>query len=274
MEAVWRPRAAVELFEPIRRVYLFHGEDDPQKDDALEQLRARAVDESFLDFDYEILDADTRTPEEILAAAGMAPVGSAARLVVVRSAEVYRRRDRQSEAERLAQGIERLGQASCLALRVAAEEDEKSRGKTILSAKLDAACRAHGVTVHCRALSEQALVDWLCEVAADAGKRLPENAAQRLVQAAHGDRLALSNELEKAICISGKGPVITLEMVEMTCSYDPEDVMFRLVDSITQRDADRALRLLRELLRADPKPQSVAGRLLALLTRQYRMLVQ
>ena len=86
--------------------------------------------------------------------------------------------------------------------------------------------------------------------------------------------MALHNELEKAICFAGDAPYITLDMVEETCSYNPEDVMFKLVDAISNRNADRALRLFHEVLRYDTKPQSVAGRFLALLARQIRMLTQ
>ncbi len=50
--------------------------------------------------------------------------------------------------------------------------------------------------------------------------------------------------------------------------------MFATVDAIVRRQTDRALTLLGELHRYDPKPQAVAGKLLALLARQYRMLWQ
>ena len=53
-----------------------------------------------------------------------------------------------------------------------------------------------------------------------------------------------------------------------------EDVMFQCVEAISRKQTDRALSLLHELHRHDPKPQAVAGRLLALLLRQYRMMWQ
>jgi DNA polymerase III subunit delta len=274
VEAVYTKESAKTLFDPIQKVYAFYGEDDQGKDEALDLLRSKAVDEGFTDFDFEVVDADVRPVEEILAAAGMAPFASPVRLVVVRGAEIYRKRERSSEAERLAQGIAALGACSCLALRVGAAEDERSRGKTILSAKLDAAIKANGAAVQFKALTENALVSWLDGEAREAGKSLDEAAALRLIQAARGERTALGQELEKAICYAGDAKHISLEMVEATCTYDPEDVMFKLVDAISQRNADRALRLFHELLRYDNKPQRAAGRLLALLSRQFRMLTQ
>jgi DNA polymerase-3 subunit delta len=274
MEAVYSKTTAGSLFNPIQRVYALFGEDDPSKDEALALLRSIAIDESFSDFDYEVVEADSKPVEEILSTAGMAPFASPVRLVVIKGAEIYRKREKSGEAERLAQGIATLGSGSCLVLRVAAAEDEKSRGKTVLTTKLDNAVKAHGSTVQFKAMSEQGLMDWLEGEARAAGKTLNEEAAQRLIQAAHGERIALRNELEKAICYAGSAKHINFEMAEATCSYDPEDVMFKLVDAISQRNADRAMRLLHELLRYDTKPQSVAGRLLALLARQYKLLTQ
>jgi DNA polymerase-3 subunit delta len=274
MEAVYSKSALKGLLDPLQRVYAFYGEDDTSKDEAIDALRARVVDESFADFDSEVMDAEARGVEDILAAAGMAPFGSAARFVVVKGAELFRKRERSADAERLAQGIAALNAGSCLVLRVAAAEDEARRGKTAVSAKLDAAVKAHGALVQCKALSGQAMVDWLFIEARNAGKSLDDAAAERLIQAARGDRVAMLNELEKALCYAGDRPDITLDMVEATCSYDPEDVMFKLVDAISQRNQDRALKLFHELLRYDNKPQAVAGRLLALLTRQYRLLLQ
>lgn len=274
MEVVWSRAAAKTLFQPLQPVYVFYGEDDCLKDEALAILRKKAVDESFADFDFEMLDADAKTPEEILASANLAPFASSHRLIVVRGAEAFRKREKAADAERLAQGITQLGAASCLALRVGAAEDEKSRGKTVLSAKLDAAVKARGALVQCKALTEQGLIDWLEGEAQKADKTLDEEAALRLIKAAHGERVALTNELEKALCYAGEARHITFDMAAAVCSYDPEDVMFKLVDAISRRNADQSLRLLHELLRYDTKPQSVAGRLLALLMRQYRLLAQ
>lgn len=268
------PARRKELLEPLRRVYLLYGEDDTQKDEIVEAICAVALDPSFADFDSETLDTASTGVEDILASAGMAPFGSPYRVVVVRGAEVYRRREKSANAERLAQGIEKIGGATILVLRVAAAEDERSRGKTAAHPKLDAAVVKNGLLVQCRPLSPEALAGWIDSEARRAGKSIDPEAADRLIQSAHGERLALHNELEKAICFAGDAPNITLEMVEATCSFNPEDVMFKLVDAISQRNADRSLRLFHEVLRYDTKPQSVAGRFLALLARQIRMLTQ
>jgi len=271
---VYTPAAAARLFDPPRRAYLLFGEDDRQKDEAIGLLQAVVIAPDFADFDLEVLDAESAGSERILSAAGLAPLGSPRRLVVVRGSEVLRRKDRQADADALAAGIARLGPQSCLVLRVAATEDEGPRGKTAISPRLDAAVREHGLLIRCRRLREEELADWAVAHARRAGKELAEEAAHLLVHAARGDRHVLAAELEKALCYAGERPVVTLRDVEAVRSYDPEDAMFKLVDAVCQRNPDRALLLLREALRWDTRPQSVSGRMLALLARQLRLLWQ
>jgi DNA polymerase-3 subunit delta len=274
VEAVYNPHAPESLLHPIRPVYAFWGEDDAQKDEAIAYLQKAVLAPGFEEFDREVIDAGAVTVEYILAAASQVPMSSSHRLVVVQSAELYRRRERNAEAQRLAEGIASLGPFSCLVLRVGASEEEKGRSKTALTAQLDAAIRSEGALIRCRALANEELLAWLTAEAAVAGKELEADAGQRLMEAARNDRMALHNELEKVICFVGKAPRITLADVEAVCSCDPEDVMFKLVDAITRQDSNASLRLLRELLRYDPKPQSVAGRLLALLDRQFKLIWQ
>lgn len=274
METVYNRLSPALLLNPIQPVYAFWGEDDWQKDEAIAYLQKAIIEPGFEEFDSEVLDANAVIAEDVLSAVGQVSIGSSRRLVVVHGAEVYRRREKSTEAQRLAEGIYSLGASSCLVLRVGAVEGEKSRSKTVLTAKLDEAIRTCGAMVQCRTPTNPELLAWLTSKAAAAGKQIDTNAGQRLMEAAHGDRTALHNELEKAICFVGDAPQITLTDVDTVCSFDPEDVMFKLVDAITQQDANSALCLLREILRYDPKPQSVAGRLLALLTRQFKLLWQ
>jgi hypothetical protein len=104
VDVVFSRESLPVLFRPPRKVYLFHGEDDYQKEEALHHLRREALDETFADFDSQTIEAQSSAPEEILAAAGLAPFASSVRLVVVTGAGIYRRRERAEEADRLSVG--------------------------------------------------------------------------------------------------------------------------------------------------------------------------
>jgi DNA polymerase-3 subunit delta len=86
--------------------------------------------------------------------------------------------------------------------------------------------------------------------------------------------LPLEQEILKLVCYLGERETITAQDVGTVVAASPEDVMFATIDAITRRQTDRALTLMGELHRYEPKPQAVAGKLLALLGRQYRMLWQ
>src|SRR5258708_5650523 len=92
----------------IQPIYLFYGEEDKIKDEAVAGLIAHIIDLDFTDFDLEILNADNTDAAAILAAAGQIPFGSERRLVVVRGLESWRERNKQSEVEKLAEGLTKL----------------------------------------------------------------------------------------------------------------------------------------------------------------------
>lgn len=264
-EALWKAS--------LLPVYLFFGEEDRIKDEAVTALVKHVVAPDFADFDLEALDAGSVTADAILAAAGQVPFGSERRLVVVKGMEQWRDRNKQAEAERLAEGIAKLGDTTCLALVAAAEEEEAKR-KTAVTVKLDNAVKKVGAMVACRGLKGEALTKWVVARVKKEGKRIAPDAAAQLIETIGTELLLLENELQKLVCYVGERDTITGQDVGALCASSPEDVIFVTIDAITRRQTDRALALLMELHRYDPKPQAVAGKLLALLARQYRMLWQ
>jgi DNA polymerase III subunit delta len=273
-ELVYKSGSPQLLWKPdVLSVYLLWGEEDRLKTEAANALIKKIVNPDFADFDLEQMDASDRDADSILSAANQIPFGSDRRVVVVRGMELWRERGKAGDAEKLADGIGRFGDGICLILITAAEEDEGKR-KTAVSVKLDNAVKKHGVTVVCNALKGDNLIGWVQERVGQEGKRITPDAAQQLIGAAGSEMMVLEQEIIKLVCFVGDNPTVTGKDVAEVVASSPEDVMFTVVDAITKRQTDRALLLLAELHRYDPKPQAVAGKLLALLARQYRMLWQ
>ncbi len=273
-EIVYKSGSPGILWKPATlSVYLLHGEEDRLKEEAVDALVKKVVSPDFVDFDFETLDASGTTADGILSAAGQIPFGSDRRLVLVRGMEQWRERGKQGEVERLADGLSRLSPAACLVMIVAAEDDE-ARRKTAVTVKLDNAVKKIGALVACRGLRGDSLTDWVEKRVALAGKHIATDAAEQLVQTVGTEMLPLEQEIDKLVSYIGSREVITARDVGTVVASSPEDVMFTTIEAITKRQTDRALLLLAELNRYDPKPQAVAGKLLALLARQYRMLWQ
>jgi DNA polymerase-3 subunit delta len=274
VEIVYKSGSPSALWKPeLQRVYALFGEEDRLKEEAVAALIKYVVSPDFADFDLESLDAGTAGADGILSASGQVPFGSDRRLVIVKGMEQWRERAKSGEAERLAEGIARLSESACLVL-VAAAEDEEERRKTAITTKLDNAIKKAGALVACRGLKGGSLLAWVGERVKREGKRIDANAAEQLVSTAGGEMLILEQEITKLVCYVGERETVTTRDVATVVASSPEDVMFTAVDAITRRQTDRALLLLAELHRYDPKPQAVAGKLMALLARQYRMLWQ
>ncbi len=254
-------------------VYLFHGEEDRLKDEALAALIDHVVPSDWRDFDLEVIEAGASAPEAILAAVGQIPFGADRRLVIVKSMESWRDRSRQNDVDRLTDGLSRLPTSVCLVLVAAAQDDEAKR-KTAVATKLDNAVRQAGAVVAFRALKGEGLLEWVAARIRQEGKRIETQAAQVLIDAVGTETLLLEMELRKLAAYVGERETVTGRDVGIVVASTPEDVMFTAIDAISKRQCDRALTLLSELHRYDPKPQAVAGKLLALLSRQYRMLWQ
>ncbi len=259
--------------QSLAPVYLFFGEEDRLKQEAVDALTKHIVTPDFADFDMDVLDGGNTTADAILASAGQVAFGSEKRLVVVRGMEQWRDRNRQTEVERLAEGLSRLGAATCLVLVAAAEEDE-GRRKTAVSTKLDNAVKRLGVLVTCPALKGEGLSHWVVARVQEQGKKIEPLAAHMLIDTVGNEMMILEHEITKLICYVGERNTILAKDVGIVSASSPEDVVFALIDAIAKRDTDKALQLLLEVHRYDPKPQAVAGKLLALLSRQYRLLWQ
>ncbi len=273
-EINYRIGAEAALWKPaLLPVYLFFGEEDRMKEEAVAAFVRHVVAADFADFDLEKLSANDSTADSVLAAVGQVPFGSERRLVVVRGMEQWRERGKQAEVERLAEGISRLTDSACLVLVAAAQDDEDKR-KTAVTVKLDNAVKKIGAIVACRAIKGEGLQAWVAEVARRDGKRIAPEAAEQLVRAVGTEMRPLEQEIIKLVCYVGERETITTQDVSRVVASSPEDVMFSTIDAICRRQTDRALTLLGELHHYDPKPQAVAPKLLALLARQYRMLWQ
>ena len=274
MEIAYRSGGAAALWKTgLLPVYLFFGGEDRLKQEAADALVGRGVSSDFADFDLEHLNAAETTADAILSAASQVPFGSDRRVVVVKGMEQWRDRNKNSETERLTEGLSRLGKTACLLL-IAAAEDDEDRRKTAVTVKLDNAVKKIGAVVTCAALKGDSLEGWIRERSSREGKQMQGEAAAQLLRAVGNEMLPLEQEIIKLVCYVGDRANITAKDVALVVASSPDDVIFNAVDAITRRDTERSLALLAELHRYDPKPQAVAGKLLALLARQYRMLWQ
>lgn len=273
MQLQFHPNRAQALWkEKVFPIYVLWGPENLLKEEAIAALENHCVEPDYREFDREVLDTATHSLEVILSAVHQIPFGSSKRLVIVRGAEAWRDRARAAEAEKLAQIVPHLPPTGCLLLIVSQADEEKR--KTVLTPKLDKVIAEHGMFVLCRSLTREEAKAWLVQKAKAQGKTFQPEALTCLLDAVGTDMQCLSQELEKLWAYTAHKDNISLENVRELVTETPEDVIFAAVDATTRRESDRALALLAELHRYDPKPQAVAAKFLTLLARQLRMLWQ
>jgi DNA polymerase-3 subunit delta len=120
-----------------------------------------------------------------------------------------------------------------------------------------------------RRLDEGGAIAWAREQAAALGGGIEPGAAARLVEAVGVDRRGLLRELEKLTLLADGRAVSDDDVQALVRPIDPDRV-FELVDGIGGRNPRLALRAWRTLQRAGADPH----RLLAMVARQFRLLVQ
>lgn len=277
--------------ERISRVYLYTGESDIRRRDAVEALISGLVDPASEGFDLERVDGDETPASTILASVATAPFMSERKVVVVERAD----RLSQDDQEKIASFLPRLPSLSCLIL--LAGEDAASRSKQPqsktqdkeeeseedpaekkqrkgLSQALQKAVKAHGTVVTFAKMKSDALGQAAASLARKLGKKLDPRAAAILSRSVEGNAVLLEREIEKLAAYVGESDEITSRDVEAVASRSAEDRVFALIDAIGGKKSGEAMGLLDETLAASPKPENEVHRILALMARHFRLLYQ
>ncbi len=274
MELTFKPAKPQDMWSAgLHKLYLLWGAEERWKDIAVVALSDHVVPEDWRDFDYEILHLSECDANTIIRAAGQVPFGAERRMVLVKGAEKWRERGSASDAEMFAEKASSIPDTACVVL-VAAALEEDNRRKTIISAKFDAAIKSVGATVACGQLQGDALKSWVVEQCKQAGKAMSPETAAFLTETAGSSLIRLDQELQKLTAYVGERPTVTNQDIQRLVSDIPEDTLFQTVDSVMRGDTDTSLLLLAELHRHDPRPQAVAGKFLAILSRQIKLVWQ
>lgn len=265
-----------ETHKPLARAYLLRGDDEYQKNRALEELLAGLVDDEFADFDLEQLEGDTATCERIMTGLATAPLGSRRRVVVVKFANKMS----PDEQQKLASRLDAIPPTGCLILVNPAAEKVDGRPKrgSEVSGELARAVRKVGEVREfgggsVRDRTNQAREFALSRVR-EAGKEILPEALALLIQRVGTDFSVLASEIQKLVDWSGDREKITCGDVETVTSETPEEKIFRFLDALATRSTRSALQLLDAMLESSDDLRADASRTLVMIARQFRLIWQ
>ena len=240
----------------LKPVYLIYGSEPLLLERAEKRLRDRLAAVADLDFNMETFDGETASAEDVVNAANTMPFMSDRRLVIVRGV------DRLDAAglETLAEYAKDPAPFTCLVL-VAV--------KIAKNSKLYKAVAATGVTFEYTAPKRSEYPAEVVKLMRARGKRMAPGAAEALVDLVGRDLRRLDVEADKLASYVGAATDVSVEDVCAVASASGSASVFELTDAVGERDAAKALRVVRRLLSSG---ESALG-LQAMLTRHIRALI-
>jgi DNA polymerase-3 subunit delta len=238
----------------LKPVYLIYGSEGLLLERAEKRLRDRLAAVADLDFNLETFDGAQASADDIINAANTMPFMSDRRLVIVRDVD----RLDAADLEQLAAYARDPAPYTCLVL---------AATKVAKNTKLYRAVAASGVAFEYPAPRRSEYAAEVARLMRERGHSIGLAAAQRLVDVVGRDLRRLDSEVEKLASFVDATNEVTEADVIAVASESGDPSVFELTDAVGERDAVRALRLLRRLLTAET-PFGV----LAMLTRHVRAL--
>jgi DNA polymerase-3 subunit delta len=246
--------------------YVFHGDDEFSRAEALADFKARMGDPVVADLNTTTLDGRRVTFGELRHACDAVPFMARVRLVVV---ENLLRRLAKGEADFLDALLGYLPRLPATARLAFAEDKTLPGSHPVLKLAME---EKRGIVKAFNVPDERrgGLARWIQDRAEKKGGEIEPRAAHELA-AFVGDNLRLlDNELEKlAVYVDGRRP-ITVADVHRLVSYVHEASIFDMTDALGQRDGPKASKLLHQMLDDGHDPLYLLG----MIVRQFRIMIQ
>ena len=257
-------------------LYVLHGRDDFSRREELGRIKASLDSDNMLSSNTDVLDGREVTLEQLTAICDTVPFLAGHRLVVVegllgrfdppdrpRRGGGRQRRGPGPELERwlgLEEYVQRLPATTALVLL----DDELSPENPLLQA-----LRPHARVIEFRELKPGAVLQWVLERAQRQGVDISPAAARLLADLVGNHLWVLANELDKLTAYA-QGRRIEGADVGALVSAARDVNVFAMVDAVVERRAPVALQLLRRQMSLGAD----GGYLLAMVVRQYRLIIQ
>lgn len=262
---------AIELLaslttDSVAPVYLFYGDDDFQRDSVVRRALQTLCPSAQRETSLTVLSGEAVTPQQVAAeleSSGFNFGDEPRRVVLVRDCNLF------------AQGAPGAPDLLCDRLKSGLLADVTVvfdvRGKIDRRQKLTKTVLEVGVALEFSALgNEDDAATLLQSRLRRAGKTMRRAALSLLVERTGLDAQALSNDVEKLIAYVGTDEEITADDVRAMVAPTAELSVFDLVDAVADRKPREALAQLEALLAQQAEPFMI----LAMLTRQFRLLLQ
>ncbi len=256
----------------LSSLYLFWGTEHYLMENTLATIRDQMINPSFLDLNYQVMDGREIKVDEIINACETLPFMDETKVVLVRELECFstkRKNITEEEEERLIGYLSNVPSNTLLIFSVSEGIDKRR--------KIVKEIGKFGKTVEFDRLTEKDIHKWVTKIFSKHKKKIGQGEIAALLDLiGYFDRNAtktlkdMENEIIKLSNYVGERNEITKQDIELLAPRTIENDIFRLVESIGEKNGDEALQILNDML-VEGEPEI---RILHMITRQFRFLYQ
>jgi len=259
----------------IRRVSILFGSEVYLIDKGMESLRNSIVT-AFPELNYTLLDGERVKADEVAAACGTFPFGTERRLVVVRDLKLLKGTRSEGDEEQLPSGeqkdfidvVSSVPDTCCLVFVCYGSVDKRK--------KLFGEIKKQGAVYEFERVEREDLSTWIKNVLGKNGKKIAVRELEYFINNTgyldkNGSKTLydLENMLEKLAGFMGNTEKVELAHLEAVLPRNLENDVWKLINACSEKDVDRSLRVLGDLL---TEGENALG-ILALLTKQIKNMV-
>lgn len=251
-------------------VYLFYGEEDYVQEKALKALKEGLLPPGLEAFNLDEEDGESLSPAAIVNLASTHPVMADKRVVIIKNPSFFKvkkkssnddSQDNSSSEEILLNYLKDPLQSTCLVFVVRGNADSRK--------KIFKAIKQAGQVLEFQPLRSHDLNDWIDNKLKQKHKNIEKEALEYLILSVGSNLRLLELELEKIYTFLGDEKSITYGVVKQLVAKTTQASIFELIDSVSEKKAEKALILLKEMIAQGEQPMLI----LFMLAKQFRTML-
>lgn len=243
--------------EEIHPVYYLYGDETYLIEEATRNIESKVISPGFKDFNYEVYYGSNDTAQEIINAALTIPIMSQKRLIVVKEADQLSARD----LEEFTSYISNPSPSSCL---VFIGEGVDFRKKFFINLEK---C---GIVAELNHPKERELPYWIQRLTARFDKKIARDTIAFLIEIVGNNLQEMYSEIEKVSIFVGDRSTIEIEDLETVVTELKVENIFDLIDSVGNKDREKALNILQKMLASGEDHLKILG----MIIYRFRLLVR
>mgnify|MGYP003619357331 FL=1 len=221
----------------LQPLYIIHGEEDLLRVEALDHIRAAAREHGYLN--REVISVDAKFDWSELRAASQS-VGLFAELKLL-EVHIPGGKPGKEGGEALQELADRLPEDTCVLILLPKLERAQTQGKWF------GALARHGSVVEAKAVSGQALPQWIRQRLQHHNLDIEPDALALFAERVEGNLLAAKQEIDKLALLHPPGHLLNMADAQMAVANVARFDVFQLAAAWMGGDAPRLLRLLEGL---------------------------